>query len=237
LRIDDPELVRSEYATEAGLEGRRAAYRHAEGPDPRDMVFEAVAEVQPRRVLEVGCGPGELSARIQEELGCEVVAVDVSPRMVVLARGRGVEARAGDVQSLPFGDGSFDVAVAAWMLYHVPNLDLGVRELRRVIHPPGRLVAVTNGLDHMRELAELLDVSPMMRPATFRCEDAPAVLGRHFATVERRDAGGWVVFPDRAAAQAYVDATIVLSAGARQLPQFEGPLRVCRASCVLVART
>jgi SAM-dependent methyltransferase len=91
VRIDDPELVRAEYASEAGLEGRRAAYRFAEGPDPREIAFEAVAEARPRRVLEVGCGPGELAARIQDELECEVVAVDLSPRMAELApwpRGR-----------------------------------------------------------------------------------------------------------------------------------------------------
>jgi SAM-dependent methyltransferase len=234
-RIDDPEFVREHYSSERGLEGRRAAYRHAQGPDPRELAYRAVAEARPHRVLEVGCGPGELAARIKDELEAEVVAVDVSPRMVDLAVERGVDARQGDVQDLPFGTGEFDCAVAAWMLYHVPDLERGLSELRRVVRPGGRLVAVTNGVEHMGELAELLHVQPMMRSASFRCDNAPELLGRHFDRVERRHAGGWVVFPAREEAQAYVDSTAVLSGPGRELPPFEGPIRVRRSACVLVA--
>ena len=56
-------------------------------------------EVAPERVLDVGCGMGELAERVQKELGAEVVAVDISPRMVELTRARGIDARLADVQS------------------------------------------------------------------------------------------------------------------------------------------
>jgi SAM-dependent methyltransferase len=156
VTLNDPRVVAAEYASERGLEARRAAYRFSTGPDAPQMAFEAVAEVAPRRVLEVGCGPGELAARIKDELGADVVAVDISPRMVELAHGRGIDARVGDVQELPFAAGSFDCAVAAWMLYHVPHPDRALAELARVLEPGGRLVAVTNALDHLRELRALL---------------------------------------------------------------------------------
>ena len=58
----------------------------------------------------------------------------------------------GDVQELPFPDGTFDAAVAAWMLYHVPDRDRAISELARVLRPGGRLVAITNGRDHLAEL-------------------------------------------------------------------------------------
>jgi SAM-dependent methyltransferase len=232
VKIDDPELVRAEYATEAGLEGRRAAYRFAEGPDPREIAFQAVAEARPQRVLEVGCGPGELAARIQDELGCEVIAVDLSPRMAELARGRGIEARVGDVQELPFANGEFDVAVAAWMLFHVPELERGLAELQRVLRPSGRLVAVTNGLGHMRELAELLGVE--REPASFRADNGAALLRTWFPRVEARDGSGSVVFPDREAAQGFVRSTMTLAKGG-ELPPFDGPLRVRREVVVFVA--
>src|SRR5262249_30854231 len=97
VKLSDPAHVAAEYASEPRLEGRRAGTRDAEGPDARELTFEAVAEAAPKRVLEVGPGPGELSARIRNELGAEVVAVDISERMVELARARGIDAIVGDV--------------------------------------------------------------------------------------------------------------------------------------------
>ena len=72
-------------------------------------------------MLEVGGGAGRAGGADAAELGATVSFVDVSQRMVELARARGVDAQVGDVQALPFADGSFDTVVAAWMLYHVPT--------------------------------------------------------------------------------------------------------------------
>jgi SAM-dependent methyltransferase len=230
VRHNDPAIVAREYATEKGLLGRRAAYQWSEGPDPREMTFQAIAEAAPRRVLEVGPGPGELSERIQRELGADVVAVDISERMVELAKARGVEAIVGDVQRLPFPDESFDCAVAAWMLYHVPDVELGISELARVLRPGGRLVAVANGTDHWDGLREL--VTDRRSELCFTAENGEQLLSRSFARVERRDATGWIVFPDRDAAQEFVESAMTLEG---ELPQFDGPLRVRRSPFVFVA--
>lgn len=231
MRLDDPVVVREEYASEAGFVGRKAAYRFAEGPDPRELAFAAVAEARPRRILEVGCGEGELAERLQRELGAEVLAIDQSERMVELTRARGVDARLGDVQRLPLSDGEFDCELAAWMLYHVPDLDRALSELARVLRPGGRLVAVTHGRDNARELADLLGGE---RPEySFSAENGEDELRRHFVLVDRRDASGWVTFPSRAEAQDYVDHTILWRG--RQLPPFAGPLRVRRTSVVFLA--
>jgi len=125
VKINDPSAVAQQYATERNLEARRSLYANAEGPDPRVIAFEAVAECPLQRVLEVGGGPGELAARIASALDREVVMLDISPRMVELARERGVDARVGDVQDLPFEAGTFDCAIAAWMLFHVPTSTVG----------------------------------------------------------------------------------------------------------------
>jgi SAM-dependent methyltransferase len=230
--MNDPAVVAAEYADERGLVGRRAAYRYATGPDAPALALAAVAEVAPGRVLEVGCGPGEASERIRRELAAEVVAVDSSPRMVELARARGVDARVGDVQALDLPDASFDCALAAWMLYHVPDVDRALGELARVLEPGGRLVAVTNGRTHLQELRDLLGGDFPTR--TFSDENAEGLLGRHFVRVECRDAGGTIEFPDRAALVDYLEASHRL--WGRQLPDgFDGSLTVTRSPLVYVA--
>src|SRR6185312_15819949 len=129
------------------------------GPDgrtPQDVALSLLAAAAPGRLLEAGCGTSALAARCASELRCEVTALDASPEMVRTTRTHGIDAVTGDVQELPFPDGAFDCAVAAWMLYHMPDLDRGMAELARVLRPGGRLVASTNSLDNMRELWSLV---------------------------------------------------------------------------------
>ena len=92
MHMNDPEIVRAEYADESRFAVRAAAWSSSTGPNPRELAFSAVAEIAPRRVLEVGSGRGELTERIASELEADVVAVDQSERMVELTRARGVSA-------------------------------------------------------------------------------------------------------------------------------------------------
>lgn len=232
-RLDDPAHVSEQYATESNLAARKSVYATAEGPDAREVLFAAIAETRPRRVLEVGGGEGELAERIVGELGAEVVGLDQSERMVELQRARGVDARVGDVQELPFADGEFDLAVAAWMLYHVPDVDRALGELARVLRPGGRLVAVTNSTQHLRELTDLGAVSGLMDESVFQSENGAELLQRHFARVERRDAHGWVTFDD-AAMRAYAASSERL-APLLELPPLARPLRARRAPSIFVA--
>ena len=234
--LDDPQLVREEYATECGLEARASIYRWADGPDATVLMLEAVAEIDPRRILDVGCGRGQFAERIARELGASVIGVDQSERMVQLTRARGIDAVVGDVRALPFDPDEFDCVLAAWMLFHVTEVDAALAEIARVLRPGGRLVAVTNGLAHMGELRRLVGAPPMT--STFSAENGEELLRRHFRTVETRDASGTVHFPDREAAQAYVDASFATFGGAEtRLPDATGALVVTRAPCVFVAET
>jgi 2-polyprenyl-3-methyl-5-hydroxy-6-metoxy-1,4-benzoquinol methylase len=194
----------------------------------------AVVETRPERVLEVGCGWGELAEWLTRETGAAVVAIDSSQRMVELARERGVDARLADVQHLPFGDGGFDVVVAAWMLYHVPDLERGIGELARVLRPGGRLVAATNSLFHLHELREL--VGSGRSSITFSRETGEALLARHFANVRREDIDGSLEFADRAEVDEYVRASISMSPFADNLPPVvDEPFVARRATSIFVA--
>jgi SAM-dependent methyltransferase len=236
-RLNDADLVAQEYASEERFLARRAALvDYVEGPNAEDLAFEVIAEAAPRRVLEVGAGTGAFAERVRRELGADVMAVDLSPRMVELAGERGVPAIVADVQELPFGDDAFDSAAALWVLHHVPDLDRGLGELARVLAPGGRLVAVAFGTENLAELYELLD-EPSLGDGGFSRESGEAALARHFGHVERRDADGTVVFPDRAAVEMHLRSLVLIrgTEPLERLPQFEGPFRARSRHSVFVA--
>jgi SAM-dependent methyltransferase len=237
MKLNDPDLVRRQYETEAGLAVRRdAVARFREGPDAVDAaLLAAVAAPTPRRVLEVGCGMGQFAERLRAELELDLVAVDLSPRMVELARERGVDARVGDAQRLPFEDNQFDCVVANWMLYHVDDLELALSEFVRVLVPGGRLVAATIGEQHMHEVWELMGFMPPLRP--FSRENGEEILRRHFAKVERNDVDAVLVFPDVTSVHDYVESTFFSEAVPRPLPEPDVPLRCRTVNAVFIAET
>jgi len=234
-RLDDPELVASEYADESRLRRRAAGYAGAgTREDARIPLVDAVVAAAPRRVLEVGCGWGELAEWIARETRAEVVAVDLSPRMVELACDRGIDASVADVQALPFEDGTFDLVVAAWMLYHVPDLDRGLAEIARVLRSGGTFVASTNSRFHLHELRELVGSGPST--LKFSREDGEEHLRPHFATIDRIDVDGVLELTDRAAVEDYVSASISMSPFIENLPeQIDLPFVARRGSSVFVA--
>jgi len=210
MAFDDQAVVQEQYATEANLRARQALWIGAEGEDAKEMLWQQIEAAAPRRLLEVGGGQGELAERIGRELHAEVSFLDFSPRMVELAHARGIEdARQGDVQALPFADGSFDTAVAAWMLYHVPDLDRGLSELARVLADGGSLIAVTNAERHIAELRELFAYPPDAFTMSFNSENGEGFLRRHFASVERFDCEVRATVRDRDTLVAYRDSVSV----------------------------
>jgi len=205
MRYDDPAHVQEQYEREDNLRARQSLYEEVEGPNALEVLWQTLVEWKPRLVLEVGGGPGELAQRMQQELGATVAFVDSSPRMVELARARGVDAQVGDVQDLPFEDGIFDTVVAAWMLYHVPDLNRGLAEVARVLKPGGALIAVTNSVHHLSELRDLV-AAPDMWADAFSRENGESRLGRHFAHIDRFDMETVVTVRDRQKLVAYCDS-------------------------------
>jgi SAM-dependent methyltransferase len=212
---NDPVLVKKQYSTEANLRARQALYEEREGENPPDVLWRKLREWRPRTVLEVGGGEGELSQRMQDELGAKVTFLDQSERMVEIARARGLDARLGDVQELPFRDASFDMVVAAWMLYHVQDIDRALGEIARVLQPGGSLVAVTNSLRHLAELRELIGPIQPNFDKQFHSENGEELLGRHFSAIERIDTEVKVTVRDRAKLVAYQQS---LSTPVRPVP-------------------
>jgi SAM-dependent methyltransferase len=235
VRGDDPDVVRAEYATEDGLRARASVYQRIGGEEAQAIALKAVVDSRPRRVLEVGCGWGDFARRVADETGADVVALDLSPRMVELACAQGVDARVGDVQELPFGEGEFDCVVANWMLYHVPDVDRGLGEIARVLRSGGRLVAATSGFEHLGELWALVGRDRSAEPPRFHSENGESRLRRHFARIERLDVEGPVEFGDVDAARGYVASSVAHKHLAERMPDFDGPLVATRRNTIFVA--
>ena len=112
---------------------------------PLSSEFAAFAGVRPfDRVLDVGCGPGALTAAVVHLVGAaNVLACDPSPPFVAVcaARNPGVDVRAGTAEQVPFADGSVDAALAQLVLHFVGDPPAAVAELSRVVKPGGTIAA------------------------------------------------------------------------------------------------
>lgn len=128
----------------------------------------------PRRLLDLGCGPGGSAFVLAELLPTTtVVALDIAPKMVERARAHRrarwahqrhqVELLVADAGRLPFPDGAFDLVTGHSFLYLVPDRALVLREVHRVLRPGGRVAfmepsdegsllrAGLRGLNHLAE--------------------------------------------------------------------------------------
>lgn len=95
-------------------------------------------------VLDLASGTGDFSLMVKERYpGSRAVAMDITERMLQLARTRGVELTVcGDAGLLPFPDHSFDCVLVGYGLRNFPKLDVAVREIERVTKPGGMLVSL-----------------------------------------------------------------------------------------------
>jgi demethylmenaquinone methyltransferase/2-methoxy-6-polyprenyl-1,4-benzoquinol methylase len=111
------------------------------GLDGRWRRITAESVVQPGdAVLDACCGTGDL-AIAGTRAGGRVTGLDFSERMLERARRKAPEIEwvSGDMLSLPFADGTFDAATVGFGVRNVDDLELGLRELRRVLKTGGRL--------------------------------------------------------------------------------------------------
>jgi ubiquinone/menaquinone biosynthesis C-methylase UbiE len=112
---------------------------------PLAPLLADLAGVAPgQRALDVGCGPGALTAELVRRLGAAAVsAVDPSEPFVAAARERhpGVEVRHGSAERLPFADDEFDVSLAQLVVHFMADPDAGLRELGRVTRSGGVVAA------------------------------------------------------------------------------------------------
>jgi SAM-dependent methyltransferase len=165
---EDPERFAANQAATARLVARA---------DVHTEVADHFAAVGCRRVLDIGGGNGLLAALLNERGVASVVAdraryVDQAPPPAVRA----------DATALPFRAETFDAAAALWMLYHLDEPILALREARRVLRPGGLLAVCAPSRFNDPELAEVLP--GWGEPSSFDAENGAAQLEAVFPDLE-----------------------------------------------------
>ncbi len=149
----------AQYATDTNFRARQRLWADRQPPfDIVAWVLDAagLAAGSSARILDVGCGNGWYLTGLRAR-GVDAVGCDLSLGMLAAAAANGLRLTNGDVTGLPFVSSAFDVVLAPHMLYHVADRKTAVSEIRRVLRPGGRFVAVTNGGGHTRAVNALVE--------------------------------------------------------------------------------
>lgn len=102
------------------------------------------------KVLDLACGTGDITFALGENLPAgEAVGLDITTGMIEIANRKrreknvhNVSFQLGDIMSMPFADASFDYVTCGYALRNVPDVELALAEIRRVLKPGGRLLSL-----------------------------------------------------------------------------------------------
>ena len=139
--------------------------------------LELLAPKPGERILDVGCGDGELTRKIAD-LGCAVVGVDLSPDFVACARRLGLEVFEQDAARMEFSS-EFDAVFSNAALHWMKDADAVIRRVARALRPKGRFVAEMGGQGCVKTIEAAL-----VEELDSRGYDGQAAVPWYFPTVE-----------------------------------------------------
>ena len=158
--INDSEAVKAHYSTSKGLDIRTMLHvkysTNRQGIN--NWLVSNYAVCEGAAVLELGCGTGKLWSGHGDVISrCgRIVLTDMSEGMLEKAKETlsgfdGIEYRTADIMNIPFEDGAFDIVIANFMLYHVPDTGKALSEVRRVLKKGGTFYCATFGENNFTE--------------------------------------------------------------------------------------
>ena len=193
---NDAEAVRTQYSTSNGLNTRIAFHdmystnKYGYG----NWILSNYEISEGAKVLEVGCGTANMWVGHDDLIAkCELLTLtDMSEGMLSTAREnigerKNVAYALADIQDIPFEDDSFDAVIANSMLYHVPNIECGIREVRRVLRNEGVFYCATYGEHNFTDvLADWFELDgESFRPNhNFTMQNGEHILKEAFTNIE-----------------------------------------------------
>ena len=150
------------------------------------------------RLLELGCGNGKLWQENRIDLrNREIFLSDISEGMVEEVRnklGSDFNCIVADAEKIPFKDEYFDSIIANHVLFYLNDLNLGLKEIDRVLKSDGILYCSTYGKNHMKEITEIvqnfdsrINLSNHSLYDIFGLENGESIIKEYFFNVQRKD--------------------------------------------------
>lgn len=163
-----------------------------------NWLFEKIDFSNVNRLLELGCGNGKLWQENKIDLrNREVFLSDISEGMVEEVRnklGTDFNCILADAERIPFKDAYFDSIIANHVLFYLNDLNLGLKEISRVLKSDGILYCSTYGKEHMKEITEIVQVfdsrinlSNHKLYEIFGLENGERILSKYFKNIQRFD--------------------------------------------------
>lgn len=161
-----------------------------------NWLFSQIDFSKVNRLLELGCGNGKLWQENRIDLrNREIFLSDISEGMVEEVRNRlgsDFNCIVADAEKIPFKDSYFDSIIANHVLFYLNDLNLGLKEISRVLKPNGILYCSTYGKNHMKEITEIvqnfdsrINLSNHSLYDIFGLENGESILCNYFSNVEK----------------------------------------------------
>lgn len=190
--------IETQYQTANNLNTRISIHdKYSTNSQPFSDWIVSHYEIAPHaKILELGCGTGSMWKRNLHLLcdGVQLTLTDFSAGMLEAAKANlsdpAISFRQVDIQDIPYPPDSFDVVIANMMLYHVPDLQKALAEVRRVLKPGGYFYCATYGIhgimEYITNLLQDMQVTGKIG-ITFTLQNGASSLRKHFDSVLRCD--------------------------------------------------
>lgn len=163
-----------------------------------NWLFNQIDFSKVNRLLELGCGNGKLWQENSIDLrNREIFLSDISEGMVEEVRnklGSDFNCIVADAEKIPFKDSYFDTIIANHVLFYLNDLNLGLKEIDRVLKSDGIIYCSTYGKNHMKEITEIvqsfdsrINLSNHSLYDIFGLENGEDILSKYFSNIQRMD--------------------------------------------------